>query len=322
MTMSPSLVCIIVNYNTDRLAVSAVKSVLPEIEALCGHIILVDNCSPNGDGPKLREAVEAENWLDWVTVIQSNTNGGFGAGNNIGHRYIESQGWSPHYLYLLNPDTHVKEQAILRLVETLNQHPNCAAVGSQLEAQDGHLHTSAFRFPTVGREFVGSVQLGVLQAAFPKEQVSMHPGDQSEQVDWVAGASVLFSYDVFHKINGFDEQFFLYYEEVDLMLRLQRAGYETWYEPTSRVIHQEGQSTGLSHGQTSKKQTPSYWFDSWRHYYSKNHGRTYAVFAAVARCSGQALALVHRGIRFKGTVKEDIRRLGYSLSQCLWRSLI
>lgn len=318
MTVSPNLVCIIVNYNSAALAVSAIESSLEDITANQGHIVLVDNLSPNNDAGQLKTKIAERSWTDLVSLVCSKDNRGYGAGNNIGFEYIKKMGWNPQYLYLLNPDTHLKPKAISALVDVLEKDAKVAAVGSRLEAENGSVHTSAFRFPTLWREFISASSFSLLFKMFPKAVIAPPPKTIRCETDWVAGASVLFRTSVFEDLGGFDETFFLYYEEVDLMLRLHRAGWTTVYCPDSQVTHMEGQSTGLSQGKTEHKKVPGYWFDSWRHYYRKNHGRRYAFLTAVSRLKGQCFCLVHRAIRGKGQLRQDWQNIADTWAQCFF----
>jgi len=103
--------------------------------------------------------------------------------------------------------------------------------------------------------------------------------DQATEVDWVAGASILVRREVFDAIGLIDEGYFLYFEEVDFLLRAKRAGFRTFYVPTSRVIHHMGASTGVTDEKQPPRRLPSYWFDSRRRYFLKNHGMAHALLA-------------------------------------------
>ena len=84
------------------------------------------------------------------------------------------------------------------------------------------------------------------------------------------------------QLHGFDEAYFLYYEETDFCLRAKRAGIETWYVPTSKVMHIAGQSTKVTERDNSPKRYPSYWYESKRRYFLKNHGLIFAILVDFA----------------------------------------
>lgn len=120
-------------------------------------------------------------------------------------------------------------------------------------------------------------------------QVALAPDHPQSSVDWVAGAAVMFRLDVLDTLDGFDPAFFLYYEEVDLMRRIKTAGHEIWYIPEARVLHAEGAATQLRSGDSGRRAKPEYWYDSWRIYFRKNHGRFGALWAATLWMIGAAL---------------------------------
>lgn len=99
------------------------------------------------------------------------------------------------------------------------------------------------------------------------------------------------------EIGMLDEKYFLYFEEVDYCLRAARAGWECWYEPASRVVHLVAQSTGVTYG--PNKPLPSYWFDSRRRYFLKNHGRMYMFAVDCVWFAGRFLWEVRRFIERK-----------------------
>ena len=90
-----------------------------------------------------------------------------------------------------------------------------------------------------------------------------------QPIDWVSGASTMMRRTAIDSIGGFDENYFLYFEETDFCLRAKRAGFTTWYVPQSRVVHIAGQSTKLMERETLPRRLPAYWFESRRRYQAK-----------------------------------------------------
>jgi N-acetylglucosaminyl-diphospho-decaprenol L-rhamnosyltransferase len=123
--------------------------------------------------------------------------------------------------------------------------------------------------------------------------------DRTIEVDWLAGASMLIRRQVFEAIGLFDETFFLYYEETDFCRRARLAGWPTYYVVGSSVAHVGSASTGF---QDMSKPTPSYWFDSRRHYFLKNHGPAYLLASNVAYVVGGSM----RRARYKLQRKPEI----------------
>jgi len=111
-------------------------------------------------------------------------------------------------------------------------------------------------------------------------------------VPWVTGAAVLLRRDALAQTGLFDDGFFLYFEETELMQRLRRKGWSCWHEPAARVVHYYGQSTGLRDpvsGDHRPVRLPAYWYRSRRRYWVRAHGRMAAVMAGLSWLAGRAL---------------------------------
>jgi hypothetical protein len=136
---------------------------------------------------------------------------------------------------------------------------------------------------------------------------------EPQSVDWVPGASMMVRPAVFDAIDGFDESYFLYFEETDFCLRAKKAGYSTWYVPESRVMHIAGQSTKVTGSHAGSKRLPSYWFDSRRRYFMASYGTTGAIAVDVVAVLAHAVGNLKR-IAQRGTdrgVPHFLRDLGY-----------
>jgi len=293
---------IILNWRTPDMTIDAVDAALRELARVDGEwcLTVVDNDSQDGSYEKLRKHAEAqgEAWAN-VEVLQSGHNGGFGAGNNFGIRHGMRKDSPPEYVYILNSDAFPDESAIRILVEHLDAHADVGAVGSYIHGTDGAPHVTAFRFPTVWSELEGSLRLGVLTKALADHVVPMGIPEQTQDVDWCAGASLMVRRSVLEEVGLFDESFFLYFEETDLCRRIRGAGHRIVYVRESSVAHVGSVSTGMK----TWKKVPEYWFDSRRHYLLKNHGRAYLAAATTARAVGTAVWQVRR--RLQGKEEED-----------------
>lgn len=227
--------------------------------------IVVDNAS--GDFPILERAIEDNGWGSWVTLILAPTNGGFAYGNNLGVRLAQERHPADYFL-LLNPDTQVRSGAIETLAAFLESHPEVGIAGSSFENPDGSEWPIAFRFPTLISEFCSALDIGLVTRALRQWTVARQMSPRSPQpVDWICGASMMIRPEALRAIGGFDERYFLYFEETDFCLRARRAGFTTWYVPASRVMHVAGQSTGVTVRNARPKRLPRYWFESRRRYF-------------------------------------------------------
>lgn len=279
------LQAIILNYKTAEMtldAIAAARAALAPIEG--GYRLdVVDNDSQDGSYETLREACEG---LEGVQVHQTGFNGGFGYGNNYGIELARRSDDPPELHYLLNSDAFPTEDAIVKLVEHLDSHPEAGIAGSYIEGVDGVPHLTAFRFPTLASEVLGGFKLGALKRVLPDREVPIHPmPDHTRPVDWLAGASMMIRGEVIEDVGPFDEGFFLYFEETDLCRRARLRGWTTWYVVESRVAHIGHASTGLK---DKLKPMPRYWFDSRRHYFRKSFGPAYTWAANAAHAVGLA----------------------------------
>lgn len=289
---------VIVNYRTPELVLDAVSSLL-EDETLPGgtRILVVDGASGDDSVARFEAAILERAWFDRVELLPLTVNGGFAYGNNRGIEHLRADGCSSEYTLLLNPDTYVRPGAARTLVDFLDANPRAGIAGSRLEDPDGTMQSCAFRFPNPLGEFESEVQFGPASRLLKHFSNVLPTGDAPERVGWVSGASFMVRREMLAEIGLMSEDYFLYYEEVDFCLRAARAGWQCWHVPESRVVHLVGQSTNVTRRTSKPTRRPPYWFESRRHYFLSNHGRTYAVLADLAWLSGFGLRRVRRPLR-------------------------
>jgi len=279
-TAAPQILVVIVNFGTASLVIDCLTSLCTEHQALPGlYVVVTDNASKDDSVERLKNAVSDQGWQDWVDVMPLSSNGGFSYGNNAAIKRALASDDQPDLILLLNPDTIVRPDAIVHLVDYMDAHPEAAIIGSRLEDPDGTPQRSAFRCITPGSELLSTARLGLIRLLMPKWEVAMPARDKPHPADWLAGASMLIRRAVFEKIGYLDEDYFLYFEEVDFCLRARRAGFSCWYVPASRIVHLVGAATGISDTRAKAKRRPSYWFRSRHHYFRKNWGRIGAIIA-------------------------------------------
>ncbi len=284
---SPTLLTIILNYKTAPMSLRSTDAALVAMAGIAGEIIIVDNDSQDGSYQALRTHVTEQGWDrdNRVRVIQSDQNGGFGAGNNVGIRAGLSDGSKPDFIYVLNSDAFPDPDAIQILLKHLTANPKTGFAGSYIHGEDGVRHTTTFRFPSVFSEFEGSINLGPVTRLFRHRRVPMENVKTTQPVDWLAGASLMMRQSVLDEIGLFDETFFLYFEETDLCRRAHLTGHQIDFVHTSTVMHIGSVSTGMK----TWGRVPGYWFDSRLYYFRKNHGRLYAALATLMHLTGGGL---------------------------------
>lgn len=180
-----------------------------------GRSVIVDNASDDDTVRTLSEA------LPQAQIIARASNAGFGAANNEAMRQVRTR-----YALLMNPDCDLSPDDVRTLVRALERYPRAGAVAPQSWRADG------------------SPQMSFRQAFFevPVRRPYAVP-EATCCARWLHGCCLLVPTDVFKRIGGFDERFFLYYEDDDLCLRLQQAGHECLFEPAARARHAGGASS-------------------------------------------------------------------------------
>jgi N-acetylglucosaminyl-diphospho-decaprenol L-rhamnosyltransferase len=297
------VLCCLLNWRTADMSIDALTALVREVRKVPGsRICVVDNDSQDGSFEKLRDAVDKNGWNDVAEVVDSGYNGGFGFGNNVALR--KGLAAKEHYdaFYLLNSDAFPDEGSFATLVNFMRDHPRAGIVGGRIKGLDGVPHHSAFRFPNIWSEIDRAAKLGFLTKKIAdknKTVVLPAPPDEVTEVDWVAGASMMIRREVLEQVGMFDETYFLYYEETDLCLRAQRAGWKIMYVPTASVAHIGGASTGVTSLKVVPKPMPKYVFESRRHYFLKNFGRPTLWAANLAYAVAGASFRVRRVLQGK-----------------------
>lgn len=279
----------ILNFRTPDLTLDAIQSTVDALadmqEPWC--IIVVDNDSQDESEPKLtttirdKQQVQTPGW-DRVEFKASGKNGGFGAGNNFAINYARETYSDLEYVYVLNSDAFPDKDAISLLVDFLDNNPNYGFAGSYIYGTDGVPHETAFRFPSALGELEGAMRFGPVSKILKNYIVPIGIPETTCDVDWLAGASLLMRVKALEEVGVFDETFFLYFEETDLLLRAKRKGWPTRYILESKVAHVGSASTGMK----KWDRIPTYWLDSRKHYFIKNHGSFYFFIATVLRSLG------------------------------------
>lgn len=232
--MKPLVSVVIVSYNTRELTVKSIQSV----QASTGfqpeqiEIILVDNNSSDDTVAYLKRHFPA------VRLITNDTNRGFGGGNNQGAQLAQGQ-----YLLLLNTDAFLAPNSLKVMVELLTTLPDVVSVGPQLRYGDGRLQCSGGYLPTPLRVLAWMWwldKLPLVKHLFPTPYHVFDPDWHTRQQfpEWLMGACVMFRRAEFMTAGGFDEQIFMYAEEVELYRRLHESLHKrVLFTPLTQVIH-------------------------------------------------------------------------------------
>jgi len=230
---------IIVNYNVKQFLINLVESIYKAVKSISFEIIVVDNASEDGSIETL------QNKYPEVRLIANKVNVGFGAANNQALQLAKGK-----YLLLLNPDTIVNEDTFTKMISFFNNNNEVGIAGCKVLNPDGTLQLACRRsFPGPWTSFtkvIGLSQLFPGTKLFARYNLTYLDENKSYEVDAVSGAFMMIRREVYEKIGGFDQQFFMYGEDLDICYRAQKAGFKVYYVHSTEIIHYKGESTKRS----------------------------------------------------------------------------
>lgn len=263
---------IIPSYNTEALLKNCLDSIYKTCQgnAFSFEVIVVDNDSHDGTVRMIRKDYRR------VVLMKNSKNVGYGKANNQGIR--EAKGT---YILLLNSDTIVEENAIRRLLE-FTKTENDAFVGAKLYNEDGSAQTSCGPFFTPWVVFASLFLKGdvIGLTRWSPERVTT--------VDWVSGACIMAKKDLF--LNGllFDEEIFMYMEEIDLLYRAKEKGYRTLFYPDSHVTH-----LGSGGSAENRKKAIANIYRGIRYFYKKHYSEnSYTIVQFILRIKARLGILI------------------------------
>jgi len=223
----PKLAVIIVSWNTKDLTRKCIASALRSERTFELEVLVIDNASSD-DTPAM---IEAE--FPQVRLFANQQNLGFGRGCNQGLANTNAE-----YIFLLNPDAEIEPTGLQRMADYLDAHPGVGALGCSLRYPDGSTQRAYYDFYS----FIGSLTDNQLI----KKRLKASIEEKTMPVDWVIGAVLMLRNSVLAEVGTFDEDFFLYGEEMELQFRMRKAGWEIVYLPEVAAIHHAGKSAGLA----------------------------------------------------------------------------
>lgn len=233
--MSVDVSILIVNYNTCRLTLDCLRSVMDSDTNYSYEIILIDNHSSDGSIESIRSEFPK------VTLIANEENTGFARANNQGIAVA-----SGRYVLLLNSDTVVRKDTLETMVSFMDGRPDLGASGCKIILPDGSLDKACKRgFPTPAASFYyafGFSKLFPDRARFNGYQLGYLDPDQDYPVDCLVGAFMLLRRETIDEVGGLDEEFFMYGEDLDWCFRIKEAGWGIYYYPQTSIVHLKGGS--------------------------------------------------------------------------------
>lgn len=217
----------IVNWNTRDLLIQCLTSVVQGTEGVDYETVIVDNASTDGSVLALQEG------FPQVKLIVNSSNLGFAKAAN--QAIMESKG---RYVLLLNPDTRPLDNAIGKMIRFMEERPEAGAMGPRLVLPDGRPQPYSFGCdPTLGYLLRRGLNL-LLRKGYLHDWGT----DEVQEVDWLSGASLMLRRRALEETGLLDENFFLYFEDNDLCLRLRQKGWKVYFNPMVQVVHLGGES--------------------------------------------------------------------------------
>ncbi|MHC1739095.1 MAG: glycosyltransferase [Ignavibacteriaceae bacterium] len=243
---------IIVNYNVKEFLENSLQSILKATRRISSEIIVVDNASDDGSIDLIK------NKFPDVQLIENKENLGFSRANNIALNIARGK-----YLLLLNPDTIVEEDTFETMIKFFDENKEVGLAGCKIINPDGTLQAGCRRsFPGPWNSFC---KVTGLSSLFPKSRIFARYNltyldeNHTHEVDAISGSFMFLKSEVYKRIGGLDEDFFMYGEDLDWCFRVQQAGYKVFYVHSTQIIHYKGESTKRSS------------IDEIRHFYNAMH---------------------------------------------------
>lgn len=270
---------IIVSYNTANLTSECIASVSTSLKEshLKYEIIVVDNNSTDNT-LKMIEDMQSKNMH--LKLIKNETNKGFGAANNIGIKRATGD-----YVLLLNSDVVITSVDWQELIDYLRKNPSIGVLTVDVILKNGKRDMACHRgFPTIWRSFTYFTKLESLFGHIPflaRIFGGYHLLDRNfktiHEIDSPTGAFYLTRKDILKTVKGFDEDYFMYGEDLDLSYKIKQNGYRVIFYPYYSVMHFKNQS-GIKKGDTNiEKKTKAYFYDSMQIFYDKHYSHLHSV---------------------------------------------
>jgi GT2 family glycosyltransferase len=224
---------IILNYNVRYFLELCVLSVQKAIQNIAAEIIVVDNNSSDDSCEMMKKHFPN------VKLIENKTNFGFPKGNNLGVDQAKGE-----YICILNPDTVVAEDTFEKILNTKNWQLNTGIIGCKLIDGTGNFLPESKRgVPTPWVAFTKIFGLYKISNFFGKYYAQHLSENQSGKVDILVGAFMVMKRSLYLEVGGFDENCFMYSDDIDLSYMVKKSGRENYYFAETSVIHYKGEST-------------------------------------------------------------------------------
>jgi len=230
---------IIVNYNVKEFLQTLLHSIERASSNITNEVIVVDNASDDGSVELIKNKFQS------VNLIENKSNVGFGRANNQALKIARGT-----FILLINPDAVVSEDTFDKMISFFKENPDAGLAGCKILNADGSLQLACRRsFPGPWTSFTKVTGLSNLfpnSKLFARYNLTYLDENNTYEVDAISGSFMMMRKEVYKKIGGFDERFFMYGEDLDICYRVQQTGYKVYYVHSTQIIHYKGESTKRS----------------------------------------------------------------------------
>tara|TARA_B100000900_G_scaffold406264_1_gene417048 strand:+ start:1158 stop:2360 length:1203 start_codon:yes stop_codon:yes gene_type:complete len=259
---SIDLSVIIVSYNVEHFLHLCLESVYAAINNINAEIIVIDNASADNSVEMMRQKFPS------TRVISNVDNLGFGKANNKAAKLAKGR-----YVCILNPDTIVSQKTFEEFIQFHDENPTIGISGPQMIDGTGQFLLESKRgLPTIKAAVFKSLGLFRFSSRFFGQYYNLSlPQNQNGKTDVLVGAFMFMRKRLYDQLEGFDENFFMYGEDIDISHRSLKLGYTNFYFSQSKVIHFKGEST------PKNKAYEKRFFNAMSYYYNKNFSHNWLL---------------------------------------------
>lgn len=286
---------IIVSYNTEKLTkdtLDAIRTSLKKTPELTSEIIIVDNASSDNSPSMIKNYKVTEKNISCVPILHKE-NIGFGGGNNLGIKKSKGK-----YVLLLNSDLIADDVDFQDLIDYMDKHKKVGGLTVRVELPNGKIDPASHRgFPTVWRSFAYFTKLQHITSAIPflnRIFGGYHMVHENlhtvHEIDSPTAAFFLIRGSLLRKLKGFDEDYFMYGEDLDLAMRMRKKGYSIIYYPEYTVLHLKHQSGLKTKKQKTRSITTFHFHNAMKIFYDKHYAPKQPKFMQF---------LIHKAVDFK-----------------------
>ena len=281
-----NIAIILLNYKTPQLIVDCLNSLETQITPGL-TVVVVDNASNDNSVEIIQNTINSNDWQNWCRLLVSSVNGGFAAGNNFGIQSINADAY-----ILLNSDTIVLPGAINELINAMENNPDVGLIGPGMLNKHGETDNNAFRFIRPFSEFLRTANTGFISRLFHRYTIHYSLEQRPFEPDWLGFACVLIPRHIIKSVGLLDENFFMYFEDIDYCQRVHKAGWKLLYWPRAQIIHLLGSSGNFTANGTLQKRAPRFYYESRTRYFAKHYGLFGPWLANFSWLMGRVISLL------------------------------